>query len=60
MHLEYRGSILSQHGPCEIIDQEHPRWPHWNYTQQGRYTVISFEGHRLVRVRPQSIWIVND
>jgi hypothetical protein len=60
MHLEYRGSILSQHGPCEIIDQDHPRFPHSDWMQQGRFTVLSAQGHRLLRVRPQSIWIVND
>ena len=60
MHLEYRGSIPSQHGPCEIIDQDHPRWPHSAWMQQGRFTVLSAQGHRLLRVRPESIWIVND
>lgn len=53
MHLEYKGSLLSQWGECEIID------PTYNHLQ-GKYELLSIEGHRLVNASPKSIWIVND
>lgn len=61
MHLEYVGSIRNQWGPCEILqpgDEKYPDWP--NVYMQGRYVILSHEGHRLVHTRPESIWIVND
>ena len=54
MLIEYAGSILESWGPCEIIDEDHPRWPA-GARMKGRYTIIDKHGHRLIHVRPQSI-----
>lgn len=54
MYTFYEGSHVDSWGPCEIIDEDHPRWLA-GARMHGRYTIVDKWGRTLIHVRPESI-----